>query len=239
MFTVTLIMFARIYVYTRIQVCQTELWAMTSVCQSSPTLFVITVRLWQNIHRNGSYKRLGKPILVFWLFSDCCISHHYFKPSLWFTTRTTRLSCHHRLSDSLPKLYSRQIANNQTYNLVRFCLFLWLHDFSYCHVWGVFPHLPNTTSLIQEHCIHFINLTEVIATFRQKDVLFSGVRQLIFSAAVVGLLDPRVGPQAFDSCDVWIVKIADLLDVHFLHKTGVGLRRQRCRCQINQNWPVL
>lgn len=66
-------------------------------------------------------------------------------------------------------------------------------------------------------------------TERQTDVLFSGVRELVLSAAVVGLLDPWVGPQAFDGCNVGMVKPIDLLYVHFLHEHGIGLERHRQR----------
>ena len=72
-------------------------------------------------------------------------------------------------------------------------------------------------------CLHRETHTN---THRRTDVLFSGVRQLVLPAAVVGLLDPRVGPQAFDSYDVGLVKASDLLDVHFLHEHGIGLDRQ-------------
>lgn len=62
-------------------------------------------------------------------------------------------------------------------------------------------------------------------TLRQteRDVLFSGVRELVLSAAVVGLLDPWVGPQAFDSCDVRLIKTIDLFNVHLLHEHGIRL----------------
>lgn len=60
-----------------------------------------------------------------------------------------------------------------------------------------------------------------------RDVLFSGVRELVLSAAVVGLLDPWVGPQALDSCNVGVVETVDLLDVHLLHEHGVRLERHR------------
>jgi len=63
---------------------------------------------------------------------------------------------------------------------------------------------------IQKCCIH-------------THVLFGGVRELVLPAAVIGLLDARVGPQAFDGCDEVIVEAVDLLDVHFLHQHGVGL----------------
>lgn len=78
----------------------------------------------------------------------------------------------------------------------------------------------------------FLSWTGVTAQiFRNKkkesDVLFGGVRQLVLSAAVVRLLDTRVGPQAFNSYDVGLIKAIDLLDVHFLHKHGVGLKTRR------------
>lgn len=57
--------------------------------------------------------------------------------------------------------------------------------------------------------------------------LFSGVGELVLPAAVVGLLDPGVGPQGFDSCDVRMVEAIDLFDVHFLHQHGIGLEQQR------------
>lgn len=59
------------------------------------------------------------------------------------------------------------------------------------------------------------------------NVLFSGVRQLVLSAAVVGLLDPRVGPQGFDSYNVGLVKPIDLLDIHLLHEHGIRLGMHR------------
>lgn len=58
-------------------------------------------------------------------------------------------------------------------------------------------------------------------------VLFSGVGELVLSAAVVGLLDPWVGPQAFDGYHVRLVEAADLLNVHLLHQHGVILRGHR------------
>lgn len=54
-------------------------------------------------------------------------------------------------------------------------------------------------------------------------VLFSGIGELVLSAAVVGLLDPWVRPQAFDGYHVRLVKAADLLNVHLLHQHGVIL----------------
>lgn len=58
------------------------------------------------------------------------------------------------------------------------------------------------------------------------DLLFSGVRELVLPAAVVGLLDARVGPKAFDSCNEVKVKPTDLLDVHLLDDHGVRLKNK-------------
>lgn len=63
-------------------------------------------------------------------------------------------------------------------------------------------------------------------THRWINILFSRIRELVLSAAVVGLLDPRVRPQTFDSCNVRLIKPSDLLNVHFLHQHGVRLRRK-------------
>lgn len=62
---------------------------------------------------------------------------------------------------------------------------------------------------------------------KETDILFSGVGELVFSASVVGLQNPWVGPQALDSYDVGLVKAIDLLDVHLLHKHGVRLEQHR------------
>lgn len=67
-------------------------------------------------------------------------------------------------------------------------------------------------------------LAEIFTDIKtDRDVLFSGVRELVLSAAVVGLLDPWVGPQAFDSCDVRLIKPIDLFNVHLLHEHGIRL----------------
>lgn len=60
-------------------------------------------------------------------------------------------------------------------------------------------------------------------TQTHTDVLFSGVRELVLSAAVIGLLDPWVCPQGFDSRDVRLVEAIDLLNVHLLHEHGIRL----------------
>lgn len=54
--------------------------------------------------------------------------------------------------------------------------------------------------------------------------LFSGIRQLVLSAAVVGLLDAWIGPQHLNGVNVGLIKRRDLLDVHLLHQHGVGLQ---------------
>lgn len=58
-----------------------------------------------------------------------------------------------------------------------------------------------------------------------KYILFSGIGELVLSAAVVGLLDPWVRPQCFDGYHVRLVKAADLLNVHLLHQHGVILKK--------------
>lgn len=64
-----------------------------------------------------------------------------------------------------------------------------------------------------------------IHTERWAHVLFSGIGELVFSATVVGLLDSRISPQAFNSYDIVLIKPIDLLNIHFLHKHGIGLER--------------
>lgn len=53
--------------------------------------------------------------------------------------------------------------------------------------------------------------------------LFGGVRQLILSPAIVGLLDPRVGPQHLYCIDVGMVERAHLLHIHLPHEESIGL----------------
>lgn len=58
---------------------------------------------------------------------------------------------------------------------------------------------------------------------RLKDVLFSGVGELVLSPAVVGLLDARVSPQRLYRADVRLVKRGDLLHLHLAYQLGVIL----------------
>lgn len=58
---------------------------------------------------------------------------------------------------------------------------------------------------------------------RLKDVLFSGVGELVLSPAVVGLLDARISPQRLYRADVRLVKRGDLLHLHLAYQLGVIL----------------
>lgn len=57
--------------------------------------------------------------------------------------------------------------------------------------------------------------------------LFGGVRQLILSPAIIGLLDPRVSPQHLYCVDVGLVERAHLLHIHLPHQESIGLCRDR------------
>lgn len=59
------------------------------------------------------------------------------------------------------------------------------------------------------------------------DLLFGGVRELIFTPTVIGLLDARVCPQHLYCTDVGLFEGTHLLHVHFSHEQRVGLGGRR------------
>lgn len=59
------------------------------------------------------------------------------------------------------------------------------------------------------------------------DLLFGGVRELIFTSTVIGLLDTRVCPQHLYCTDVGLFKRTHLLHVHLAHQQRVGLREEQ------------
>lgn len=66
-------------------------------------------------------------------------------------------------------------------------------------------------------CIHYSKEIE------HSHSLFGGVRQLILSPAIVGLLDPWVGPQHLYCVDVRLVERAHLLYIYLPHQQSIGL----------------
>lgn len=87
---------------------------------------------------------------------------------------------------------------------------------------GCWSHQQPCGAKIQEKRSHHLHGGD-------RYVLFSGIGELVLSAAVVGLLNPWVRPQAFDGYHVRVVKVADLLNVHLLHQHGVILKGRRNR----------